>query len=123
MKCFPLALFLSVGLSTPVFAAVTVSSPVSGSTVTSPVHYVATATAPTCSKGVAAMGIYVNNKLVYTVHSNELNTEITLATGVQNTVVEEWDKCGLGKYTPVKLTVIAASGLSVGIVADPTVVA
>jgi Big-like domain-containing protein len=124
MKCFPIALFLSFVLSTPVFAAVTVSSPKSGSTVTSPVKYVATATAPTCSKGIGAMGIYVNNKLVYTVHKNELSTEITLAKGVQNTVVEEWDKCGHpGQYVKIKLTVTAESGPTVTIVANPPSIA
>src|SRR5580658_6944024 len=125
MKYFSLALFLSAAIATPSFATVTVSSPVAGSKVTSPVHYVATATAPSCSKGVAAMGIYVDNKLVYTVHKNELNTEIKLAAGVENTVVQEWDKCGgPSTYTKVKLTVTAAaSGPTVSIVADPTFIA
>lgn len=125
MKYFSLALFLSAAIATPSFATVTVSSPVAGSKVTSPVHYVATATAPSCSKGVAAMGIYVDNKLVYTVHKNELNTEIKLAAGVENTVVQEWDKCGgPSTYTKVKLTVTAAaSGPTVSIVANPTFIA
>jgi len=44
-------------------AGVSVTSPVVNSTVTSPVNYIATATTTTCAKGVAAMGIYVDNKL------------------------------------------------------------
>jgi phospholipase C len=99
MKTFPCWFALTLAAVTPVFAAVTVSSPTAGSTVTSPVHYGATATAPTCAKGVAAMGIYVNNSLVYTVNGATLNTSLTLAKGAEHTVVEEWDNCGGATYT------------------------
>jgi hypothetical protein len=37
------------------------------------------------------MGIYVNNKFVYTVKGTSLNHSLTLATGAEHTVVEEWD--------------------------------
>jgi hypothetical protein len=66
-------------VASPALATVTVTSPAAGATVTSPVHYVATATTTTCSKGVGSMGIYVDNKLVYTVNGTSLNTELTLA--------------------------------------------
>ena len=123
MKWFRFALFLSAAISTPLFATITISSPANGSTKTSPVQYVASATSPSCSKGIGAMGIYVNNKLVYTVHKNEINTEIKLSTGVQNTVVEAWDNCGHGQHTAVKVTVIAAPGPTVNITASPTTIA
>ena len=91
--------------SAPPATAVTVSSPAAGSTVSSPVHYVASATTNTCAGGVAAMGIYVSNKLVYTVSGSSLNTNLTMANGPQSTVVEEWDYCGGAAYTPVNFSV------------------
>src|SRR4051812_3824351 len=91
--------------ATPAFASVSVTTPKSGTTVTSPVHYVATATTSTCSKGVASMGIYLNNKLVYTVRGTKLDHLLTLAAGYEHTVVEEWDYCGGASYTTINLTV------------------
>src|SRR6185437_8400675 len=105
MKTFPSMFFLLALFAVPAFATVTVTSPTPNSTVTSPIHYVATATTSTCSKGVASMGIYVNNKLLYTVHGASLNTYLTLASGYQHTVVEEWDYCGGASYTTINLTV------------------
>ncbi len=67
--------------SLPSFATVAVTSPTAGSTVLSPVHYTASATTATCAKGVASMGIYVNNKKIYVVNGTTLNTTISLARG------------------------------------------
>src|SRR5437660_2131268 len=76
------------------FATVYVSSPGNGSTVQSPVHFVASATS-TCSKGVASMGIYTAPyQLAFTVAGSSLNTNLNLAPGTYNTTVEEWDYCG-----------------------------
>ena len=104
--------FLSVFLvsAAPAFATVTVSTPTSGQTVTSPVPYVASASSSTCAKGVASMGIYVNNNLVYVVNATSINTQLSLAAGAQHTVVEEWDRCGGASYTTINLTVRAAQG-------------
>jgi len=92
-------------LPLPAIATVTVTSPVSGSTVNSPVHFAATATASTCSLGVASMGVYVNNQLVYTVSGAAINTNITIANGPTHAVVEEWDRCGAATYTTVNVSV------------------
>jgi phospholipase C len=62
------------------------------------------------------MGIYVNNKLVYTVNGASLNTNIALAAGSEHTVVEEWDHCGGASYTTVDLTV-PSSKLTVSVTA------
>jgi phospholipase C len=105
MKILPLAIWALTCLPIPAFATVTVTTPSAGAKVTSPVHYVASATTSTCSKGVASMGIYVNNRLIYVVDAAKLNTSITLATGAEHTVVEEWDKCGHATYTTINLTV------------------
>ncbi len=91
---------------------VKVTTPLPNSTVTSPVSYVATATT-SCAKGVASMGIYVNNKLIFVVNGATLNTSITLATGAQHTVVEEWDKCGGAAYTTINLTVTSSTSKQV----------
>ena len=96
----------------PAFASVTVTSPKSGATVSSPVSYVAKATT-TCSKGVSSMGVYVNNKLIQKEKGAALNLSIALAPGTySNTVVEEWDLCGGASYTKVPITVSGTSSKS-----------
>jgi len=92
-------------------ANVSVSAPTNGSTVSSPVHYAATATTTTCSKGVASMGLYINNDLVYVQNGASLNTDWPLSPGKYNTVVEEWDYCGGASYTPIAITVITQTGV------------
>ena len=122
MKSVLCAVATLLSLSTPLLATVTVTSPVAGTTVTSPVHYVASATTTTCSKGVASMGVYVDNKLIYTVNGNALNTEITLAVGPESTVVEEWDYCGGATYTPINLSIEASAAPGVTITAKSSTI-
>ncbi len=105
MKSVHYILLTFLAFALPGFAAVTVTSPANDATVSSPVHYVATATTTTCAKGVASMGIYVSNKLSYVVNGNSLNTTITLSPGTYSTVVEEWDHCQGATFTPIKITV------------------
>ena len=109
---YSIALFLLI-FATPAFPSVSVSSPASG-VVSSPVPFVATATANSCAKGVAAIGIYVSNKLTYVVNGVGLNTTIALAPGTYDTAVEEWDYCGGASVTPITITVGGAvAGVSV----------
>lgn len=97
--------------SLPGFAGVFVSSPSSGSTSGSPVHFVATAASPACAKGVAAMGIYTApGQLAYTVNGSSLNTNLTMSNGNYNVVVQEWDNCGWSATAPINLTVGGSSG-------------
>ena len=110
MKTPYYAICIFVVLAASAFADVSVSSPTNGAKVTSPVHYVATATTNTCSKGVASMGIYVNNKLVYVVGGASLDTKLNLSAGNYHTVVEEWDYCGGATYTPIDITVQGGGG-------------
>ncbi len=98
------ATFTPVAITVSNVAGVSVTSPANNSQVSSPVHYVATAITP-CAKGVAATGIYVDDKLMYTVGGASLNTNLTLSSGTYNSVVEEWDYCGGAAYTPIKFTV------------------
>lgn len=90
-------------------SGVTVSAPANGGTVGSPVNYVASA-ATTCSKGVASMGIYVNNTLTHVAQGASLNTNLNLGSGSYHTVVEEWDHCGGAAYTDVDITVSSGGG-------------
>ena len=106
--------------SIPASATVTVTSPTAGSTVNSPVQYTATATASTCAQGVAAMGVYVNNQLVYSVNGASLNTSITMANGPEHTVVEEWDRCGGATFTTVNVNVGSAPTTTAVTVTSPT---
>jgi phospholipase C len=101
--------------SVPAFASVTVNSPANGMSVSSPVHYVATSSSSTCAQGVAAMGIYVNNSLVYSVQASSLNTNVTLSPGTYYTVVQEWDNCGGSASTPTTITVPGAAPTQNGV--------
>jgi major membrane immunogen (membrane-anchored lipoprotein) len=103
MRNFALLLILSSG--TMAVASVSVSSPTNGSTVSTTVQYVASASS-SCSKGVSAMGIYTApGLLAYSTAGAALNTSLTLNPGVYNTVVEEWDNCGGASTTPITITV------------------
>jgi hypothetical protein len=107
-----LLLLLSFSLlSASTWASVSVSSPANNATVGSSVQFAATSSSSTCSKGVASMGIYVDNELVYVVDGNELNTTRSLSTGKHNTVVQEWDYCGGSTYTALPITVSAQTGI------------
>ncbi len=110
-------------LSAPVFAGVTVSTPANGATVSGSVHYVASATTTSCSKGVASMGIYTAPGVrVYVVNGASLNTSLNLSPGKYDTVVEEWDECGGASTTPIAITVSESTGVSVSSPADNSTV-
>lgn len=93
-------------------SGVYVTAPVNNSTVNSPANFIATATS-TCSKGVAAMGIYsAPGVLAYVVNGASLNYNLGLSAGKYNAVVEEWDYCGGAATTPVAFTVSSSGGNS-----------
>lgn len=97
------------------FAGVTVTAPANGATVSGPVHFAASATTSSCSKGVGSMGIYTApGVLVYVVNGTSLNTTLNLSPAKYDTVVEEWDNCGGALTTPITITV--AAGGSTGVV-------
>lgn len=101
--CIVIFIFILVSLSA--FAGVTVSSPGNGSTVSSSVNFVASAST-SCSKGVASMGIYpAPSQLAYTVSGSSMNTSLNFSPGTYSAVVEEWDYCGGASTTGVKFTV------------------
>ncbi len=97
----------------PLFAGVTVSSPTTGTTVGSPVHFVASASSPACSTGVASVGIYTApSKLAYVVKGSKLDTYLSLSSGTYNTVVQEWDNCGWSATASITITVSSSTSTS-----------
>ena len=112
-KCFFLLLtglfFLSV-LSTSAFAGITITSPGSGSSVQSPVHFVASSTSG-CAKGIYAMGVYDGSVLMATTDGPTMDTNVSLTDGTHdNIVVQNWDKCG--GYTKVRISLAVGSSTS-----------
>ena len=90
--------------------SVTVSAPANNTTVSPSVQFVASAST-SCSGGVGAMGIYTApGALAYKANGASLNTNLTLPTGVNHIVVQEWDKCGGSASTPVVVTVGSGGG-------------
>jgi hypothetical protein len=114
-----LALVLALSSGTFALASVSVSAPANGSTVSSTVQYVASASS-SCSSGVSAMGIYTApGLLAYSTKGAQLNTVLSLNPGVYNTVVEEWDNCGGATVAPITITVGSGGGGSGVTVTSP----
>ena len=99
--------FAGVYVTSP--AGATVSS--SGSaTASTPVHFVATATSPACSKGVGAIGIYTAPyTLAYRANGASLDTSLSLGVGTYNIVIQEWDNCGWSSKALLTLTVVSSN--------------
>jgi acid phosphatase len=79
---------------------VTVCSPAAGSTVASPVHFVAAAKS---THPITAMRIYVDNISKFTVNASSLDTSVALATGTHSVVVQAWDSSGAVFKTPLTI--------------------
>ena len=121
MKALRFAPLIVMFIAAAAFADVAVMSPAPGATVTSPVQYVATGSAPPCALGVGSMGIYVNNVQVYSSHgASQVNTQLNLNPGYNHTVVQEWDKCGHSSFATINLNV--ASAPTANLAAAPAIV-
>jgi Bacterial Ig domain len=103
-------IYALVFLTSGAFAGVTVTAPHSGAVLGSPVNFAATATS-TCSKGVASMGVYIDNQLTYVSNGTSLHTSLAFDPGPYHTVVEEWDYCGGASFTPIDITVADKTGV------------
>ena len=121
MKTLPLLVALAlITLAIPKFVVgstantvpvVKVSTPKTGTSGQSPVHFYATASSPACPKGIAAIRIYTAPGVnAYNVKSNTLDTSLALAPGTYDTVVQAWDNCGGVGKTPVTITVASQTG-------------
>jgi len=90
---------------------VTVTSPASGSTNASPVHFVASATS---THPVSSMMIYVDNKAVYTKYASSLDTYISMGGGSHYIAVKSWDSTGAISVKTFNINVTTTSGTSAG---------
>lgn len=72
-------------------AGVNVSSPANGATVSSPAHFVASASA---SRPISAMRVYVDGRSVYSVSKASLDTYVSMSSGWHSVVVQAWDTGG-----------------------------
>ena len=99
-------LMITLGFTAISFAGVTVSSPTTGSTVGSPVHFVASATS---SHPITAMRIYVDNVSVYVVSSSKIDTSVAMSSAKHNVVVQAWDSSGAVFKQALTITVGASA--------------
>ena len=81
-----------------------VTSPANNATIVGSANFVATATT-SCSKGVSAMGVYVNGDRIYVQNGAQINDPLNLPAGNDYVVVEEWDGCGGAATSPLTLIV------------------
>jgi hypothetical protein len=95
-------LITTLTLATASYAGVSVTSPATGSTSGSPVHFVASATS---THPVTAMRIYVDNVSVYLVSASKLDASLAVGAGTHSVVVQAWDSTGAVYKTPMTLTV------------------
>jgi hypothetical protein len=102
-------MLLLVGTS---FAGVAVQSP-SSTSVSSPVHFVATATS---AQPITAMRIYVDGISVFNNTSSSLDTSLTISPGQHTAVVQAWDSIG----TVFKNTILLTVGSSTAPSPTPT---
>lgn len=87
-------------LASVCLAGVAVSSPVSGSTVSSPVHFVATG-----STDVYAMRIYVDNVSAYYTSGYKIDTNLSIGGGSHYVVAQGWSTTGAIYKTPLTINV------------------
>lgn len=88
------------------FAGVGISSPTSGSTVTSPVHFVDSGS---ISGTLTAMQIYDNGSLKYTTQSSSIDTSLSMASGTHTIVIKVWNSAGQSTTASETITVSGSS--------------
>lgn len=84
---------------------VKVCSPSAGSTINSPVRFVAAATS---TLPITTIMIYIDNKSVFQVKSSTLDVSLAVNPGLHNVVLQAWDSSGAVFKTPVSITVSSA---------------
>lgn len=89
------------------FADVSVSTPSNGATVSSPVQFVASASA---ASGIAAIRVYVDDNSAYLTYSSNFNTNIPMSTGSHYVVVQAWDNSGNVYKQVMTINVSGSSG-------------
>ena len=92
----------TVTVSAPPFV-VNAIAPLDGSTITGPVHFVATTSS---GSPVTAVRIYVDNVSMYTVNAASLDTTLNLTPGAHYVVLQAWNQAGAVAKAPVHITVL-----------------
>src|SRR5437773_1496294 len=103
-----LSLLASYSFGSTSNGIVTITAPANGSSVGTPVTVTANAvTPPTCSAGIAAMGIYPTaSNLLFKTSGTSFSKSFILNPGkYPNFVVQEWDKCGKSSKVSISITV------------------
>jgi hypothetical protein len=99
-----IAKLLSVLLvSVSSFASLTVSQPVSGTTVSNPIRVVAS------DYQAVSFRIYVDGNSVYYKSGSSIDTSISVGSGEHNVVVQSWDKYGNVEKYPLNVTAKSTS--------------
>jgi hypothetical protein len=99
-------MIMTFGLATAAFAGVTVSSPTTGITQASPIHFVAAATS---TSPITGMRVYVDNVSVYSIAAAKIDTYIAMSTATHSVVVQAWDSTGAVFKQALSVTVSATA--------------
>ena len=89
----------------PAQQQLTVTSPANGATMNGQMHVVTSAQSPV---GIAAMQIYIDHALTYTVNAASIDTMQTLAPGTHTVVIKAWDNNGNPFSQQVSVNEVAA---------------
>jgi phosphatidylinositol-3-phosphatase len=81
---------------------VTVCSPAAGSTVSSPVHFVAAAKS---TLPITSMRIYIDSSSKFLVNASSLDTFLAVSSGTHSVVVQAWDSSGAVFKSPFTIHV------------------
>jgi hypothetical protein len=101
----------SLNISVSGNSGVAISAPSAGATVSSPVRFVASASA-TAGRVIDSMRIYVDSRDAYTVYAPSLNTAIALPAGVHNINMQAWDNTGAVYIKTMSITVGSSASTS-----------
>jgi len=93
-------------LTASAFAAVNVSSPANNSTVSSPAHFIASATS---TKPITGMRIYVDGVDSFHVTTGKIDTMLAMSAGTHKVTIKAWDTAGTSTSSALTVTV-GASG-------------
>jgi hypothetical protein len=90
---------------------VAIAAPAANATVSSPVQFVASATAPS-GRVINAMRIYVDSSNAYTVGAASINTSLALSNGTHAINIQAWDNTGAVYIQAMNITVGSSSSNS-----------
>ncbi len=104
---FLFATILTLASTSAAFAGVAVTSPAAGSTVGSPVQFVAGAVS---SAPITGMRVYVDNVSVFSTLAASINTSIVMNAGSRYVVTQAWDSTGAVFTTSMTINVSTSTG-------------